>query len=104
HPVTPPPEFSPLSLHDALPISGTEISSIAEAVAVLHGSGEHVGDRLDSAMRVPREAGQVIVRVVVSKIVKQQKRIELARVSKTRSEERRVGKECRSGGGRRQKR
>ena len=57
------------------------IAAVAEAVAVLDGAGEHVGDRLDAAVRVPREAGQVVVRVVVAEIVEQQERIELRRVA-----------------------
>ena len=49
-----------------------------------HGAGEHVGDRLDAAVRMPREAGEVVVRVVVAEVVEQQERIELARCRRTR--------------------
>ena len=38
---------------------------------------EHVGDGLDAAMRMPREAGQIVVRVVVAEVVEQQERIEV---------------------------
>ena len=40
------------------------------------GAGEHVGDRFDAAMRMPREAGEIVVRVVVAEVVEQQERIE----------------------------
>jgi len=57
---------------------------VAEAVAVRDGAGEHVRDRLDAPMRMPREAGEIIVRVVVAKIVEQKKRIHFACVSKAK--------------------
>ena len=56
-------------------------AAIAHAVAVLHGSGQHVGDRLDPAMRMPREAGQVILRNVVAEVVQQQKRVEVGGIA-----------------------
>ena len=58
-----------------------ERAVVAQAVAMLHGAGEHVGDRLDAAVRMPRESGEVIRRAVVAEIVEQQKRIELRRVA-----------------------
>ena len=54
---------------------------IAEAVAMLDGAGQHVSDRLDAAMRMPRKSGQVVRRPIVSEVVEQQKRIEVARIS-----------------------
>jgi hypothetical protein len=44
---------------------------------------EHVGDRLDAAVRVPREPGEVVVRILVAEVVQQQERIEVARVAET---------------------
>ena len=44
---------------------------------MLDRAGEHVGDRLDPAVRMPRESSQVVFRVVIAKIVQQQKRIEI---------------------------
>src|SRR6185295_16825147 len=64
-----------------LHVAGAEAAAIAEAVAVRHLTGEDVGDRLDAAMRMPREAGEIVGRVLVAEIVEQQKRIELARVA-----------------------
>ena len=43
--------------------------------------GQDVGDRLDAAVRMPREAGQVILRNVVAEVVQQQERIEVGRVA-----------------------
>ena len=50
-------------MHDAaarghpLHVAGAERAAVAEAVAVLDGAGEHVGDGLDAAVRMPGEAG-----------------------------------------------
>ena len=60
-----------------LHVAGAQLSLVAEAVAVLHRSGEHIGDRLDAAVRVPGKSGAIIVRTIVAEIVEQQKRIEL---------------------------
>ena len=46
-----------------LHVAGAEAAAVAEAVAVLDGPGEHVGDRLDAAVRMPREPGEIVVRV-----------------------------------------
>ena len=56
---------------------------VAHAVAVLHGSGQHIGDGFDAAMRMPRETRQVILRNVVAEIVEQQERIEVGGVAET---------------------
>ena len=40
-------------------------------------AGQHVGDGLDAAVRMPGEAGEVVVGIVVAEIVQQQERIEL---------------------------
>src|SRR5262249_31399419 len=50
---------------------------VAQAIAVLHRAGEHVRDRLDATVRMPREAGEVIARVLVPEIVEQQEGIEV---------------------------
>ena len=56
-------------------------AAIAEAVAVIDRAREHVGDGLDAAMRMPGEAGEIFVGVVVAEIVEQEERIELLRVA-----------------------
>ena len=45
----------PLPGGHPLDVAGAEAAAIAEAVAVLDGTREHVGDRLDAAMRMPRK-------------------------------------------------
>ena len=64
-----------------LHIARAHAAAIAEAVAVFHGAREHVGNRFDAAMRMPREAREIRVRIIVAEIVEQQKRIELRRIA-----------------------
>ena len=51
-------------------------AAVAQAVAVLHGAGQHVGDRLDAAVRMPRESREVVLRAFVAEVVEQQEGIE----------------------------
>ena len=44
-----------------------------------HRAGEHVGNRLDAAVRMPGEAGTIVRRPIVAKIVEQEKGVELVR-------------------------
>jgi hypothetical protein len=62
-----------------LHVAGPEAASVAQAVAVLDAPSKHIRNRLDSPMRVPRETGRIIVRVVVPEIVEEQEGIERAR-------------------------
>ena len=64
-----------------LHIARAEAAAVAEAVAVLDAAGEDVGDRLDPAVRMPREALEIIVRPLVAKVVEEQERIELGRIA-----------------------
>ena len=50
-----------------LHVARGHLALVAEAVAVLDGAGEHVGDRFDAAVRMPRESGQVILRTSLRK-------------------------------------
>src|SRR3569623_1820898 len=76
-------------MHDAtagghpLHVTGAQSAAIAERGAVGHGAGQGVGDGLDAAMRMPREAGKVIVRPVDAEVDEQQERIGLARLAET---------------------
>src|SRR2546425_8729857 len=63
-----------------LHVPGAEGAAVAEAVAVLHAPAEHVGDGFDTAMGMPGESGEVVLRVVVAEVVQQQERIEIAGV------------------------
>jgi len=60
-----------------LDVAGRDGAMVSHAVAVLDGAGQHVGDGFNAAMRVPREACQVILRNVVAEIVEQQERVEV---------------------------
>ena len=55
---------------------------IANAIAVLHGSGEDIGDRLNAAVGMPRETRQVILRNVIAEIVQQEKWVKIGCVVK----------------------
>ena len=66
-----------------LHVAGGDGAAVAHAVAVLDGAGEDVGDGLDAAMRMPGEAGQVVLRDVVAEIVEQEERIEVGGVAET---------------------
>src|SRR5881296_4427737 len=52
----------------------------SQAVAVLNGPVEDVGDGFDPAMGMPRESGAVVLRVVVAEVVQQEEGIELVGV------------------------
>ena len=64
-----------------LDVAGRDGAAVAHAVAVLHGSGEDVRDGLDPAMRMPREARQVVLGNVIAEIVEEEKRIEVGCVA-----------------------
>src|SRR5712691_8510403 len=72
-----------LLMEDAAPgrhplhVPGAECAAVAQAVAVLHGPVEDVGDGFDPAMGMPRESGPVVLRVVVAEVVQQEEGIEL---------------------------
>ena len=75
-----------LLMHDAaasrhpLHVAGAEGPAVAEAVAVLDRARQHVGDRLDAAVRMPRKPGEVVVGAVVAEVVEQQEGIEIGGV------------------------
>jgi len=58
-----------------LNVSGSDDAAIADTVAVLHRSSQNIGNRLNTAMRMPWKAGQIIGRNIVTEIVKQQERV-----------------------------
>jgi len=65
-----------------LHVTGRHLAFVAEAVAVFHRPGQHIGDGLDATMGMPREPGEIVFRVVAAEIVKQQKRIEFFSLAK----------------------
>ena len=76
-----------LLVNDAAPgghpldVAGADGAAVAHAVAVLHRSRQDVGDRLDSAVRMPREARQVILRNVIAEVVEQEEWVEVGRIA-----------------------
>ncbi len=64
-----------------LHVAGGDGAAVAHAVAVLDGAGQHVGDGLDAAMRMPGKAGEVILGNVVAEIVEEQEGIEVGGVA-----------------------
>src|SRR5450755_846798 len=58
-------------------ISSADYPAVANAVPMRNGSGQHVSDRLDSPVRMPRESCQIVLRNIVAEIIQQEERIEL---------------------------
>ena len=56
---------------------------VPHAVAVFHGSGEHIGDGLDAAVGMPWETCQIIFRYVIAEVIQQKKWIEVGGVAET---------------------
>ena len=52
-----------------LHVAGGHLALVAKAVAVFHRAGEHVGDRLNSSVRMPWKSRQIVFGVVVAEIV-----------------------------------
>jgi hypothetical protein len=66
-----------------LDVSGSEGALVPQAVGVVDRPRQHVGDRLDPAVRVPGEAGQIVLRTLVAEVVEEQKRVVLPGVTET---------------------
>src|SRR6185295_7075815 len=66
-----------------LHITGTDDAVVAHAVAMLHGSRQHIGDGLDAPMRVPRKSCQIVFRNIVAKVVEQKEGIKVPGIAKT---------------------
>src|SRR2546422_11745171 len=65
-----------------LHVTGSQGALVTEAVTVVHRPREDIGDGFDPAMGVPGEPGEVILGVLVTKVVEQQKGIEFFGVPK----------------------
>ena len=75
---------APASRHP-LHVPGSQAAAVAQTVAVGDSPGQHVGDGLDAAVRVPWESGPVVLGVVVAEIVEQQEGIEVIRLAEAES-------------------
>jgi hypothetical protein len=67
-----------------LHVSRAQGAGVAEAVAMFDGAGQHIGDGLDAAVRMPGKPLEVLLRLVVAEIVKQQERIGERRIVESR--------------------
>ncbi len=74
----------PAARRHPLDVAGGDGAVVSHAIAVLHGSGEDIGDGFNSAVGVPREARQVILRNVIAEIVEEQKRVEVGRITEAK--------------------
>ena len=68
-----------------LQIASGHLALVAKAIAVLDRAGEHVGDGFNPSMWMPRKSGQIIFRVIIAKIIQQQKRIEFLGLAEAES-------------------
>src|SRR5258708_31354293 len=66
-----------------LNVARRNCAAITEAVAMLDRTGLYVRDRFNAAMRMPRETGEIIFGNIISKIIKQEKGIEIGGVAET---------------------
>jgi hypothetical protein len=68
-----------------LNVTGRDGALVAHAIAMIDGSGQHVRNGLDAAMRMPGEARQIIVGNIIAEIVEKKKRIEVCCIAETES-------------------
>src|SRR6266404_2726361 len=64
-----------------LDVAGGDGAAIPHAVAVLDGSGKHVSDGFDAAVRMPRKSRQIIFGNIIAEIVEEKKRVEVRGVA-----------------------
>src|SRR5215208_6807367 len=76
-------------MHDAaagghpLNIARGERSPIPEAVAMVDRSCQHIGDRFDSAMRMPRKSSPIIGGIFIAEIIEEQEWVEVSGIAET---------------------
>ena len=64
-----------------LHVARAERAAVSEAVSMVDASREHIRDRLNAPVRMPRKSGPIIIGMIVAEIVEQQERIELVRIA-----------------------
>jgi len=72
---------NPAAGRHPLNIAGSNDTAISDAVPVFDSTRKNVGDGFDATVGVPREAGQIIFRLIVSEIVQEEKRIKLTGIA-----------------------
>jgi len=73
----------PLPARHPLHIAGRDDAAVPDAVAMLDSSGKHVGDGLDSPVRMPGKSRQIVRGHIIAEIVQQEERVELFCISET---------------------
>ena len=64
-----------------LHVARAEAPAITKTVAVLHGTGEDIGDRFNPAVRMPRKPCQIFVGVVVAEVIEEEKWVVISSVA-----------------------
>ncbi len=62
-------------------VARAELAAIAETIAVVDAARQHISDGLDAAMRMPREAGQIVLGPIAAEIIHHEERVEIGRVA-----------------------
>ena len=75
---------NPAAGRHPLDIPGGDGAFVSQAVPVLDASGQHIGDGLDAAVGVPREAGQIVPRNVVPEIIEKKEGVEVGSLAETK--------------------
>jgi hypothetical protein len=71
---------APASGHP-LNIAGGDCAVVPHAVAVFDGSSEDVSDGFDTAMRVPRKTGEVILGHIIPEIIEEEERVKVRSIA-----------------------
>src|SRR6476646_12116389 len=81
--------FRHLLMDDAAPgghpldVAGCDSAAVAHAITVLHSSGEHVRDGLNSTVGVPRKSRQIVFGNVVAEVVEKEEWVEIGCVAES---------------------
>ncbi len=68
-----------------LDIASSYTAPIAQTVPMFNGTGQNVGDGLDTAVRMPGKASEVILWHIVPEVIQQQERVKIRGVAKAES-------------------
>src|SRR5262245_15433740 len=61
-----------------LHVAGAELAPVSQTVPVIDAPCQHIGDRLDAAVRMPGKSCAIVFRTIVAEVVEQEEWIELA--------------------------
>src|SRR5208282_1348887 len=68
-----------------LHVAGGDGAAVSHAVTMFHRSRKHVGDGFDAAVRMPREACQIVLGNIIAEVIEQEERIGFLGISETES-------------------